>query len=98
MKHPSVSLLEPELILSSKARVRVLEIVAREGAISITSLSRKTGLNHGDVDNAVRYLTDAGLLLDEYRGRSRMVAPNFRRCDLLFIRGQGLEVKLKGVT
>ena len=94
MEHLGVSLLEPELILSSKARIRVLEMVAREGAISITSLARKTGLNHGDVDCAVMCLSDAGLLLDEYRGRSRVVAPNFRRCDLLFIRGQGLEVNV----
>jgi len=66
--------------------------VSREGAIKITSLARKSGLNHGDVDGAVRCLAEAGLLLDEYQGKYRMISPNFRRCDVLFTRGNQLEV------
>lgn len=86
------TLLEPEMILASKARIRMLEIVSREGVIPITSLARKAGLNHDDVDGAVRCLVETGLLLDEYQSRSRLVAPNFRRCDVLFTRGNQLEV------
>jgi DNA-binding transcriptional ArsR family regulator len=82
------------MLLSSKARLRVLETVAIEGHISIRSLSRSIGLNHSDTDRAVRYLVEAGLLLDEYMGKSRVVTSNFRRCDLQFIRGQGLEVNV----
>ena len=44
------------MILASKVRIRILEIVSREGAISITSLARKSGLNHGDVADAIRGL------------------------------------------
>ena len=79
-------LLDPEMILASKARMRVFEIASRERAISITSLARKSGLNHGDVDGAVRCLAEAGLLLDEYQGKSRIITPNFRRCNVLFTR------------
>jgi len=84
--------MDPETILASKARIRVLEIVSREGAISITSLARKSGLNHESVDGAVRCLAGAGLLLDEYQGKSRIITPNFRKCDVLFTRGNQLEV------
>lgn len=56
----------------------------------LSSLKTSTAKGYrGDVDCAVKCLTEAGLLLDTYRGRSRVVAPNFRRWDLLFIRGQG---------
>ena len=87
-------MLDPETVLASKARIRVLEIVSREGAIQITSLACKAGLNHGGVDGAVKCLAGVGLLLDEYQGRSRLITPNFRRCNVLFSRGKELEVIL----
>ncbi len=87
-------MLDPELMLSSKARLRVLETVAMEEAISITSLSRSTGLNHSDTDSAVRYLVEAGLLIDEYQGRNRVIKPDFRSYHVLFIKEHGVETQI----
>jgi predicted transcriptional regulator len=87
-------MLDTELLLSSKARLRVFETVTMEGAISITSLSRSTGLNHSDTDRAVRCLVEAGLLIDEYHGRNRVIKPDFRSFQVLFIKDHGVETQI----
>jgi len=85
---------EYEEILASKRAIRVLGIVAEYGEISITELARKAGIDHVVADRIVKQLTGFGLLCEEYHGRSRLIKPNFRSYNILFIKNQGVETQL----
>ena len=81
-------------LLASKRAIRVLGNVAEFGEISITELSRKAGIDHVVADKIVKQLAGFGLLLDVYHGRSRLIKPNFRSYNILFVKNQGIETQL----
>jgi len=88
---------EYEEILASKRAIRILSIVAEFQELSITELVRKAGIDHVIADKIVKQLTGFGLLYEEYHGRSRLIKPNFRSYNILFIKNQGVETQLTQV-
>ena len=59
-------------IMSSPGRVKVLQVIARNGPLNITRIVRLTGLNYNVVHAHIRFLTEAGVLECYTLGRSRI--------------------------
>ena len=80
--------------LGSVGIMKVLETVTEQGAINISHLSRKTGLNHTGVDRHVKKLVELGLVEEKRYGALRMIKPAFHEFTLRFKRGIGVTVKI----
>lgn len=80
--------------LGSVGILRVLETVTKQGAINISHLSRKTGLNHIGVDHHVNKLVELGLVEERWYGKIRMIKPAFFTLDIQFKKGFGVNMKL----
>ena len=85
---------EYEEILASKRAIRVLSIAAEHRELTITELARKAGIDHVIGDRIVRQLVEFDLLIDEYHGRNRLIRPNFRNYQILFVKDHGVETEL----
>ncbi len=80
--------------LGSIGILRVLNTVAQHGPLNISSLSRKTGLNHTGVDGHVKKLVEKGLLTENWYGKIRMIKPTFDSFSVVFKRGIGVKLVL----
>ena len=61
-----------EDLLGSKARIKILKNLARYGELSITSIIKKTRLNHTNVLNHLNYLKTVNLIQEKNFGRIRI--------------------------
>jgi predicted transcriptional regulator len=82
--------------LGSVGIFRVLECVTKQGSINISSLSRKTGLNHTDVDSNVKKLVELGLVEERWYGKLRMIRPLFDSFSVVFKKGIGIKLVRTG--
>jgi DNA-binding transcriptional ArsR family regulator len=78
--------------LGSVGIMKVLECVTKQGSINISSLSRKTGLNHTGVDRHVRKLVELGLVEERWYGNLRMIRPAFDSLTVVFKKGMGVRI------
>ena len=78
--------------LGSVGILRVLETVTKQGIINISHLSRKTGLNHTDVDRHVKKLVKLGLVEEWWYGALRMISPSFDSLAVVFKKGLGVKI------
>ncbi len=61
-----------EEVLSSKGRIKILKVLALEGELNITAITRKTELNHSAVISHLKFLVKAGLVEEKTFGRVRI--------------------------
>ncbi len=63
---------ELEGILSSRGRVRILKLLAKEGELNISAISKKTKLNHSSVKSHLEFLVEVGLIKEKKFGRIKI--------------------------
>ena len=80
--------------LASKGMVRILSVVTEYGPLCISDLSRKTGLNHGNVDRHVRKLVEVGLLEERRYGAVRMIKTSYTSLMISFKRDIGVKINV----
>ena len=80
--------------LGSIGILRVLNTVSEHGPLNISSLSRKTGMNHTGVDGHVRKLVEKGLLAENWYGKIKMIKPAFDTFSVVFKRGMSVKLVL----
>lgn len=61
-----------EEVLSSRGRIRILEVLAKVGEINISELSRRTRLNHSSVIEHLKVLKNADLVEEKIFGRIKI--------------------------
>ncbi len=68
--------MEAEELLSSKAKLKILKILLREGHVNITRLVRETGLNHKVVSRHLEDMKKMGIVGERKYGRMRIIYVN----------------------
>ncbi|MGQ4914646.1 MAG: ArsR/SmtB family transcription factor [Candidatus Asgardarchaeia archaeon] len=66
------NILPLEEVLSSRGRIRILEILVKVGEINISELSRRTRLNHSSVIAHLQILKRADLVEEKIFGRIKI--------------------------
>ena len=61
-----------EDLLGSRARVKILKILAENNELNISSIIKKTNLNHKNVLNHLNYLKSLNLVQEKNFGRIRI--------------------------
>jgi len=61
-----------EDIFSSKGRIKVLTILAKEGELNISEIARRANLNYGSCSNHLRYLAKKNVIQEKVFGRIRI--------------------------
>jgi len=83
-----------EEVFGSIGRVRVLEVIVEAKDVNISTVGRKTGLNHTSVDRHVNSLKELGLIEDTmWPGGIRMLKPAFQ--SLTIVLKKGFETKFR---
>ena len=73
--------------LGSKGCLKILEIVCQHGPLNMGLLTRKTGMNHSNVDVHLKKLTKLGLVEEKRYGNIRMIKPRFQQIQIQLKRG-----------
>jgi DNA-binding transcriptional ArsR family regulator len=88
-------MLDPlEEAIQLRSRVRILGVISKEEKLTITQLSRKTGLNHEVISGAVEVLQRMGLVKVYRMGYNHVVESGFRSLAVNFEKGIGMTMKL----
>ena len=61
-----------EEIISSKGRIKVLLVLAKEGELNISEIARRANLNHGSCSNHLKELAKCNVLQEKIFGRIRI--------------------------
>lgn len=61
-----------EEIFSSKGRIKVLMILAKEGELNISEIAKRANLNHGTCSNHLKELTNFNIVQEKVFGRIRI--------------------------
>ena len=61
-----------EEVLSSRPRIKILKLLDRLGAVNVTEIARRVGLNFTTADKHLRILQQEGILKESTYGRVRM--------------------------
>ena len=72
--------------MGSEARIRVLNTLiraGRDGVLNIGELQERTGMAPSTLAHHLRFLTAAGLVVQERQGRSTINRANFAQLELL---------------
>ncbi|MHA2239440.1 MAG: MarR family transcriptional regulator [Candidatus Hodarchaeales archaeon] len=72
----------------------MLGIISRERKLTITQLSRITGLNHMVVSKSVEVLQRMGLVRKYRLGGNNMVESAFNSLEVSFMKGEGMTIEL----
>ena len=83
-----------EEAITQRAKVRILSVLSEKDRLSITQLSRLTGLNHNIVDKSVLDLKEMKLIKEYRVGYSRQIELNFRELNVNFTKKQGMTIDL----
>jgi predicted transcriptional regulator len=83
-----------EEAIEYRSRVRILGVVSRERKLTITQLSRITGLNHMIVAKSVDLLQRMGLVRVYRLGSNNMVESSFNSLEVSFMKGEGMTIEL----
>ncbi len=70
--------LDPERLLASKGKVRILRLLLREGQANITRIVKETGLNHELVERHLADLVSMGIVQERKYGRMRVFMVDMR--------------------
>ncbi|NVM04239.1 MAG: winged helix-turn-helix transcriptional regulator [Candidatus Helarchaeota archaeon] len=61
-----------EDIFSSRGRIKVLMILAKEGELNISEIAKRANLNHGSCSNHLKFLANENILQEKVFGRIRI--------------------------
>ena len=59
-------------VLSSKGRIRIIEVLAEVGELNISEIARRSGLNYKTTSRHLQALKEAGLVQEKNFGRIRI--------------------------
>ncbi len=59
-------------IFSSRGRIKVLLILAKEGELNISEIAKRANLNHGSCSNHLKFLANKNILQEKVFGRIRI--------------------------
>jgi predicted transcriptional regulator len=83
-----------ERAIELRSHVRILEVISKKEKLTITQLSRITGLNHMVVAKGVDVLQRMGLVRVYRLGSNHMVESNFNSLAVNFLKGEGMTIEL----
>ncbi len=83
-----------EEAIEYRSRVRILEVISWKEKLTITKLSRITGLNHMVVAKSVDVLQRMGLVRVYRLGSNHMVESSFNSLAVSFMKGEGMTIEL----
>ena len=75
-------------VFGSKGLLKILETLSQHGPLNITHLSRKVGMNSGNVDMHLKKLVKHGLVTERRYGKIRMISPGFAELSIRLQRGK----------
>jgi len=64
--------MQVEEVFSSKPRMKILKFVARLGALNVSEIARRIGLNYSTTNQHLKLLEAEGILQQRVYGRIRM--------------------------
>ena len=64
--------MEIEEVFSSKPRMKILKLLSRLGALNVSDIAKRIGLNYSATNNHLRLLEAEGILVQRVYGRIRM--------------------------
>jgi DNA-binding transcriptional ArsR family regulator len=64
--------MEIEEVFSSKPRMKILKLLARLGALNVSDIAKRIGLNYSATNEHLRMLEAEGVLVQRVYGRIRM--------------------------
>ena len=70
--------MDPEELLASRGRVRILRVLFNYGTINITRLVRETRLHYKLVEKHLEILKREGIIFERRYGRMRLIEVNLR--------------------
>jgi DNA-binding transcriptional ArsR family regulator len=82
-----------EEAIELRSRVRILGVISREKKLTVTQLSRITGLNHMVVTKSVDLLQRMGLVRKYRLGGNHMVESAFNSLEVSFMKGEGARAR-----
>lgn len=68
--------MEIEEVFSSKPRMKILKLLGRLGALNVSDIAKRIGLNYTATSDHLRLLEAEGILLQRVYGRIRMYRYN----------------------
>ena len=68
--------MEIEEVFSSKPRMKILKLLSRLGALNVSDIAKRIGLNYSATNNHLRLLEAEGILVQRVYGRIRMYRYN----------------------
>jgi len=68
--------LEIEEVFSSKPRMKILRLLSRLGALNVSDIAKRIGLNYTATNEHLRLLEAEGILVQRVYGRIRMYRYN----------------------
>jgi len=68
--------LEIEEVFSSKPRMKILKLLSRLGALNVSDIAKRIGLNYTATNEHLRLLESEGILVQRVYGRIRMYRYN----------------------
>jgi DNA-binding transcriptional ArsR family regulator len=83
-----------EEIMSSKGRVRVLQVLAESGELNISEVGRRTGLNYNSVERHLMKLKNFGLIKEKRYGKIRIFEILFRSITIKFEKGHPVNIEI----
>lgn len=66
----------PEKILGSKARIKILILLAKNTELNISSIISRTNLNHKTVVKHLKYLLSVNMIIEKIFGRIKIYGLN----------------------
>lgn len=81
----------------SKGLLRILGTVYQHGPLNIGTLSRRTGMNHSNVDTHLKKLVEFGLVEERRYERTgmRMIAPSVQAVIIQLSRGNKVAIETR---
>ncbi len=64
--------MEVDEVFSSRPRMKILKLIFELGALNVSEIARRTGLNFTSTDKHLRLLESEGVLQERTYGRVRM--------------------------
>ena len=68
--------MEIEEVFSSKPRMKILKLLCRLGALNVSDIAKRIGLNYSATNGHLRLLEAEGILVQRVYGRIRMYRYN----------------------
>ena len=68
--------MEIEEVFSSRPRMKILKLLARLGALNVSDIAKRIGLNYSATNKHLQLLKAEGILVERVYGRIRMYRYN----------------------